>query len=95
MGVYLRACFGWFEKDAPSLRSNWTGSVFRAVVLADGKPAPFAEVEIEYLNHSVDVENNAFGQQDYVTAPQASFKALSTYTDDQGVLIIGLPRAGW
>lgn len=75
--------------------ANWTGSVFRAMVLADGKPVPFTEVEIEYLNHSVDVENNAFGQQDYVTAPQASFKALSTYTDGQGVLTIGLPRAGW
>jgi len=75
--------------------ANWTGGVFRAVVLADGKPVPFAEVEIEYLNHSVDIANNAFGEQDYVTAPQASFKAQSTYTDAQGVLTIGLPRAGW
>ena len=76
---------------------NWTGGVFRALVLADGKPVPFAEIEIEieYINHSVDNEKNAFGQQDYVTAPQASFKSLSTYTDAQGVVTIGLSRAGW
>jgi cobalt/nickel transport protein len=75
--------------------ANWTGGVFRAVVLADGKPVPFAEIEIEYVNHSIDLEKNAFGQQDYVTAPQASFKALSTYADAQGIVTIGLPRAGW
>ncbi|ATE78073.1 MULTISPECIES: DUF4198 domain-containing protein [Pseudomonas] len=75
--------------------ANWTGGVFRALVLADGKPVPFAEIEIEYINHSVDIEKNAFGQQDFVTAPQASFKSLSTYTDAQGVVTIGLPRAGW
>lgn len=75
--------------------ANWTGGVFRAVVLADGKPVPFAEVEIEYVNHSIDLEKNAFGQQDYVTAPQASFKAQSTYADSQGIVTIGLPRAGW
>ncbi|KJZ53109.1 DUF4198 domain-containing protein [Pseudomonas sivasensis] len=75
--------------------ANWTGGVFRAVVLADGKPVPFAEIEIEYLNHSVDIKNNTFGEQDYVTAPQASFKSLSTYSDAQGVVTIGLPRAGW
>ncbi|AUZ46477.1 MULTISPECIES: DUF4198 domain-containing protein [Pseudomonas] len=75
--------------------ANWTGGVFRGVVLADGKPVPFAEIEIEYVNHSVDIKNNAFGQQDYVKAPQASFKSLSTYSDAQGVVTIGLPRAGW
>ncbi|WLG98646.1 DUF4198 domain-containing protein [Pseudomonas beijingensis] len=75
--------------------ANWTGGVFRAVVLAGGKPVPFAEIEIEYVNHSVDLEKNAFGGQDYVTAPQASFKAQSTYSDAQGIVTIGLPRAGW
>ncbi|MDR9877407.1 DUF4198 domain-containing protein [Pseudomonas allii] len=75
--------------------ANWTGGVFRALVLADGKPVPFAEIEIEYVNHAVDIKNNAFGQKDYVTAPQAAFKSLSTYSDAQGIVTIGLPRAGW
>jgi cobalt/nickel transport protein len=75
--------------------ANWTGGVFRARVLADGKPVPQARVEIEYLNHAIDFENNAFGQQAYVTAPQPSFNVLSTYADAEGVVTIGLPRAGW
>jgi cobalt/nickel transport protein len=75
--------------------ANWTGGVFRAVVLADGKPVPFTEVEVEYLNHSVDIEHNAFGQEAHVSAPQPSFNALNTYTDSQGIVTIGLPRAGW
>ncbi|MEE3509568.1 MULTISPECIES: DUF4198 domain-containing protein [unclassified Pseudomonas] len=75
--------------------ANWTGGVFRGVVLADGKPVPFAEIEIEYINHSVDVGKNSFGKKDYVTAPQASFKALTAYADSQGIVTIGLPRAGW
>lgn len=75
--------------------ANWTGGVFRAVVLADGKPVPFAEVEIEYVNHSVDIQKNSFGNDEYVKPPQASFKSMSTYTDAQGIVTLGLPRAGW
>lgn len=75
--------------------ANWTGGVFRAVILADGKPVPQAEVEIEYLNHSVDIAHNAFGTKEHVAAPQASFKSLTTYADAQGIVTIGLPRAGW
>ena len=29
---------------------NYAGNVFQGVVLVDGKPAPFAEVEVEYYN---------------------------------------------
>ena len=29
---------------------NWAGNTFRGRVLADGKPVPHAEVEVEYLN---------------------------------------------
>lgn len=75
--------------------ANWTGGVFRARVLADGKPVPFAKIEIEYLNNAVDLKNNAFGQHAHVKAPQASFNVLSTYTDDLGIVTLGLPRAGW
>ncbi|UFH50383.1 DUF4198 domain-containing protein [Pseudomonas sp. KNUC1026] len=75
--------------------ANWTGGVYRAMVLADGKPVPNAEVEIEYINHSVDIQKNAFGKDDYVKAPQAAFKSLTTYADNEGVVTIGLPRAGW
>lgn len=75
--------------------ANWTGAVFRAVVLSAGEPVPFAKVEVEYLNHSVDLQKQAFGRQAKVTAPHAAYQIMSAYTDAQGVLTIGLPKAGW
>jgi len=75
--------------------ANWTGGVFRARVLADGKPVPFAQVEVEYVNHPLDMTRNALAEKGQVTAPQASFNTLSTYSDSDGVVTIGLPRAGW
>ncbi|AIR91496.1 DUF4198 domain-containing protein [Pseudomonas cremoricolorata] len=75
--------------------ANWTGGVFRARVLADGKPVPFAKVEIEYLNHPVEFNANGFAKTPQVKAPQASFNVQSTYADDLGIVTVGLPRAGW
>jgi len=75
--------------------ANWTGGVFRGVVLSKGEPVPYAKVEIEYLNHAVDLERNAFGRKAQVSAPHPAFEILSAYTDGQGIVTIGLPRAGW
>jgi cobalt/nickel transport protein len=35
--------------------ANWTGGVFRGVVLSKGKPVPFAEIEVEYVNRLPDM----------------------------------------
>ncbi len=75
--------------------ANWTGGVFRAQILADGKPVPFAQIEVEYLNHGVELDKNAFDPEGEVTSPQPAFNTLSTYSDAEGVVTIGLPRAGW
>jgi cobalt/nickel transport protein len=75
--------------------ANWVGGVFRAVVLADGKPVPHAEIEVEYLNHEPDIAARRFEPQGRVTAPQQSFSTLSIRADAQGQVIIGLPKAGW
>lgn len=75
--------------------ANWTGGVFRAQVLADGKPVPYAQIEVEYLNHGVELDRNAFNPKGEVTSPQPAFNTLSTYSDAEGVVTIGLPRAGW
>ena len=75
--------------------ANWVGGVFRAVVLADGKPVPHAEVEIEYLNHEPQIEHRRFDPEGKVTAPQDSFTTLSVRADALGQIIIGLPKAGW
>lgn len=75
--------------------ANWVGGVFRAVVLADGKPVPHAEIEIEYLNHEPQIAQRRFDPEGKVTAPQQSFGTLSIRADAMGQVIIGLPKAGW
>jgi cobalt/nickel transport protein len=75
--------------------ANWVGGVFRAVVLADGKPVPHAEIEVEYLNHEPDIAARRFDPEGKVTAPQGSFTTLSVRADAQGQVMIGLPKAGW
>lgn len=75
--------------------ANWAGGVFRGVVLADGEPVPFAEVEIEYLNHEPQIEQRRFAPEGVVTAPQQSFITMSIRADGNGVVTIGMPKAGW
>jgi len=75
--------------------ANWVGGVFRAVVMANGKPVPHAEVEVEYLNHEPQIDARRFDPQGKVSAPQGSFVTLSIRADAQGQVMIGLPKAGW
>ncbi|GJM13185.1 MAG: hypothetical protein DHS20C12_15880 [Pseudohongiella sp.] len=75
--------------------ANWQGGIFRGVVLADGEPVPHAEMEIEYLNHVVDIENKQFGAEALVDFPQDSFGTQTIYADANGQFSIGLPKAGW
>jgi len=62
----------------------WTGNTFRGIVKKNGRPVPFAEIEVEYYNEGgrVKVPNDAFVTQ--------VIKA-----DSQGVFSYTMPRAGW
>lgn len=61
----------------------WTGNVFSGVVLKDGKPVPFAEVEVEFINDgSVKPPNDAFVTQ--------VIKA-----DANGTFTYAMPHGGW
>lgn len=61
----------------------WTGNLFSGVVLKDGAPVPFAEIEVEYRNDgSVSAPNDAFVTQ-VITA------------DAAGTFHYAMPRAGW
>ncbi|NQU25562.1 MAG: DUF4198 domain-containing protein [Candidatus Nealsonbacteria bacterium] len=62
----------------------WTGNAFRGIVRRNGKPVPFAEVEVEYFNDGgkVKIPNDAFFTQ--------VIKA-----DAAGVFSYTMPRAGW
>jgi len=61
----------------------WTGNVFRGIVRHDGKPVPFAEIEVEWRNDGS------------VTAPSDPFITQVIKADGQGQFAYGLPHAGW
>jgi cobalt/nickel transport protein len=62
----------------------WAGNVFQGVVKKDGKPLPFAEVEVEFLNE---------GQK--VKAPADAYVTQVIKADSRGVFTYAMPRAGW
>jgi cobalt/nickel transport protein len=62
----------------------WTGNVFRGVVRKDGKPVPFAEIEVEYLNE---------GRK--VTIPSDAFTTQVIKADANGTFCYAMPKAGW
>jgi cobalt/nickel transport protein len=62
----------------------WTGNEFRGIVLKDGKPAPFAEIEVEYVNTDGAVK-----------APNDAFITQVIKADQDGVFSYTMPRAGW
>lgn len=68
--------------------SLWSGNLFSGRVLLKGKPLPFAEVEVEYLNESP--ENSAI-----VKAPADPFVTQVVKADGNGVFHYAMPRAGW
>lgn len=75
--------------------ANWVGGVFRGIVLSEGKPVPFAEIEIEYVNHAPNLEAKAFATAGAVNAPHPAYGNMSIRADANGVFELGLPRAGW
>ncbi|GAB4134050.1 MAG: DUF4198 domain-containing protein [Thermogutta sp.] len=62
----------------------WTGNVFRGIVLRDGKPVPFAAVEVEYWNEG--------GR---VAPPNDAYVTQVIKADAAGVFCYAMPRAGW
>ncbi len=74
---------------------NWVGGVFRGIVLSEGKPVPFAEIEVEYLNYQPDFDARKFGPEAAIEAPLPGYEYVSLRTDANGTFSIGLPKAGW
>jgi cobalt/nickel transport protein len=61
----------------------WTGNLFRGIVRKNGKPVPFAEIEVEYVNDgSIKPPNDAFVTQ-------------VVKADQNGAFAYAMPRAGW
>ena len=62
----------------------YAGNVFQGVVKMDGKPVPFAEVEVEYYNR----EKKAQAPTDYMVTQAVK-------ADGNGVFTYATPRTGW
>jgi cobalt/nickel transport protein len=62
----------------------YTGNVFQGIVKLNGKPVPYAEVEVEYYNQ----DGKAQAPTDYMVTQ--TIKA-----DQNGVFTYAAPKAGW
>lgn len=62
----------------------YAGNVFQGIVKLDGKPVPYAEVEVEYYN-----KDGKF------TAPTDYMVTQTIKADGNGVFTYGAPKAGW
>ena len=75
--------------------ANWTGGLFRGVVLSEGEPVPFAEIEIEYVNYDIDPEKPGFLPAPNVELPHPAFGNQSIRAGADGAFAVSLPRGGW
>jgi cobalt/nickel transport protein len=73
----------------------WTGNVFQAQVLSEGKPVANAEIEVEYMSHKPDLKKNGLAKKCDVQYPNDVLVTQTIVTDANGVFSFGLPRAGW
>lgn len=62
----------------------WAGNVFQGIVKVDGKPVPYAEVEVEYYNEGGKVK-----------APAEPYITQVIKADANGVFTYAMPKAGW
>ncbi len=61
----------------------WAGNLFQGIVRKDGKPVPFAEIEIDDMNDGA------------VKPPNDAFVTQVIKADGNGVFTYAMPRAGW
>ncbi len=66
----------------------WTGNLFTGRVLVKGKPVPFAEVEIEYLNEAAEGGKK-------IAPPADPYVTQVVKADGGGVFNYAMPKAGW
>ena len=62
----------------------WAGNLFQGIVKVDGKPLPYARVEVEYYNRGGRIK-----------APDDTYITQVVKTDSEGVFTYAMPLAGW
>ncbi len=61
----------------------WTGNLFTGVVLQSGKPVPFAEIEVEFVNDGS------------ILAPNDAYITQTLRADANGTFSYAMPFSGW
>ena len=74
--------------------SIWEGGSFTGIVKSNGKPVPFAEIEVEYINNVPDMKKNMMGKNIY-EAPQDSFVTMGIKANKDGEFTFSIPKAGF
>ncbi len=62
----------------------WAGNVFQGIVKVNGKPLPFADVEVEYFNEGGKVK-----------PPKDAYVTQVIKADANGVFTYAIPKSGW
>jgi len=62
----------------------WTGNLFCGRIIAEGKPVPGGEVEIEFYN-----------ERKAVKTPAGPYVTQTLHADGEGIFCYAMPRAGW
>jgi len=72
----------------------WEGGSFTGIVKSNGKPVPYAEIEVEYLNRDVNLKTNSMGKS-RVSSPQDAFVTMGIKANKDGEFTFSIPKAGF
>jgi cobalt/nickel transport protein len=72
----------------------WEGGSFTGIVKSHGKPVPYAEIEVEYINRDIDLKNQKTGPS-RVQAPQDAFITMGIKANKDGEFTFAIPKAGF
>lgn len=72
----------------------WEGGSFTGIVKSNGKPVPYAEIEVEYVNRDIDLKNQKTGPS-RVKAPQDAFITMGIKANEDGEFTFAVPKAGF
>ena len=72
----------------------YEGGSFTGVVRSKGKPVPFAEIEVEYVNYLPDMSKKAFASEPTIQVPAEAFITMTIYADQNGTFTFAIPKAG-
>lgn len=73
----------------------WTGNVFKAQILSNGKPVAGAEVEVEYMSHMPNLDTNSMPEASSIDYPHDAFVTQTIFSDANGYITFGIPKSGW